>query len=152
MVSKKNMAHKDFRIFVLLNEPIHNFFTYSQLRLHFKQTFCSNSILMSFENKFRIYRGFQILFWVQNLSILSRDIPHFLAQLKQNRHFQGKSRDSKKSSVLAPIGTSFCRHYVCKFMKSHTYIINNFIKPRLYYQILIFSASKMIIFTYKISA
>ncbi len=95
IVSKNIMVLKWFRIFVFLNEVICSFFTYSQLQLHFKQKFGSNFILVSLANQCRIYHCFQIRSLIQNWSILSRDIPLFLAQLLQNRRFQEKSKDSK---------------------------------------------------------
>ncbi len=81
------MVHKDLSIFVFLREAISSFFTYSWLRLHFKPKFCYNFILMYFQNQCRIYQRFQIRSLIQNPSILSQDIPLFLAQLLQNSRF-----------------------------------------------------------------
>ncbi len=87
IMSRKIIVQKGPWIFVFLNEAILSFFTYSRLQLHFKPKNFSNFILMFFKSQCRIYQRFQNCSLIQNQSILSRDIPHFLAQLLQNRHF-----------------------------------------------------------------
>ncbi len=95
MVSKNIIVLKACWIFAFWNDTILSFFTYSRLWLHFTPKFSSNFILMSFDKQCRIYRSFQIRSLGWNPTILSWDIPIFLAQLLSNRHFQEKSMNSK---------------------------------------------------------
>jgi hypothetical protein len=66
----------------------------------FMPKLCSNFILMSFKKYGRIYQRFQIRSLIQNPSIPSQDIPHFLAQLLQNHHFQEKLKNFKHCQFL----------------------------------------------------
>jgi hypothetical protein len=88
IVSKKILVNKGLRIFVFLNEATLDFFTFCSLPGYFRQIICSNIILISFEGQCEIYWRYQIRSWIQNQSILSRDISLFLTQLLQNHRHQ----------------------------------------------------------------